>query len=82
MYLFSRNVKLQFMGEAIANESLPPRGRGTAAGFPEANEVSFGGSRDAVEGACGTVRQNSFHRNAFSLSRLRRQLPPGGSLTA
>ena len=26
-------------------ESLPPRGRGTAAGFPETNEMSFGGSR-------------------------------------
>ena len=25
--------------------SLPPRGRGTAVGFPETNEVSFGGSR-------------------------------------
>ena len=25
--------------------SLPPRGRGTAAGFPETNEMSFGGSR-------------------------------------
>ena len=41
-----------------------------------------GGGPLAVEGACGAVRQNSFHRNAFSLSRLRRQLPPGGSLTA
>ena len=26
-------------------KSLPPRGRGTAAGFPETNEMSFGGSR-------------------------------------
>ena len=28
-----------------ANLSLPPGGRGTAAGFPETNEMSFGGSR-------------------------------------
>ena len=28
------------------------------------------------------MRQNSFHRNAFSLTRLRRELPPGGSLIA
>ena len=32
-----------------------------------------GGGPLAVEGACGAVRQNSFYRNAFSLSRLRRQ---------
>ena len=25
--------------------TLPPRGRGTAAGYPETNEMSFGGSR-------------------------------------
>ena len=55
------------MGEAIANESLPPRGRGTTKWWKE---------------PAGAVKQNSFHRNAFSLSRLRRQLPPGGSLTA
>ena len=30
---------------AVAFQSLPPRGRGTAAGFPETNEMSFGGSR-------------------------------------
>ena len=29
----------------LAFQSLPPRGRGTAAGFPETNEMSFGGSR-------------------------------------
>ena len=29
----------------VAFQSLPPRGRGTAAGFPETNETSFGGSR-------------------------------------
>ena len=28
------------------------------------------------------MKQNSFHRNALSLTRLRRELPPGGSLTA
>ena len=28
-----------------AQISLPPRGRGTAAGFPETNKMSFGGSR-------------------------------------
>ena len=28
------------------------------------------------------MKQKSFHRNAFSLTRLRRELPPGGSLTA
>ena len=33
-----------------------------------------------MEGECGTMKQNLFCRNAFSLSRLRRQLPPGGSL--
>ena len=28
------------------------------------------------------MEQNLFHRNALSLTRLRRELPPGGSLTA
>ena len=28
------------------------------------------------------MTQNSFHRNEFSLTRLRRELPPGGSLIA
>ena len=32
-----------FVGDNL--QSLPPRGRGTAAGFPETNEMSFGGSR-------------------------------------
>ena len=40
------------------------------------------GDREAVEGERVAMEQDPFHRNAFSLSRLRRQLPPGGSLTA
>ena len=32
-----------FVGDNL--QSLPPRERGTAAGFPETNEMSFGGSR-------------------------------------
>ena len=31
----------------VSNLCLPPGGRGTAAGFPEANIMSFGGSRDS-----------------------------------
>ena len=46
-------------------ESLPPRGRGTAL---------------AVEGACVTLGLDKSDCIALSLSRLRRQLPPGGSL--
>ena len=40
------------------------------------------GDREAVEGERVAMEQNSFHCNAFSLSQLRCQLPPGGSLTA
>ena len=46
-------------------KSLPPRGRGTAL---------------AVEGACVTLGLDKSYCIALSLSRLRRQLPPGGSL--
>ena len=49
-----------------AHKSLPPGGRGTAI---------------AVEGACGTLSSRALYCNALSLSRLRRQLPPGGSLS-
>ena len=48
-------------------KSLPPSGRGTAL---------------AVEGACVTLGLNKSYCIALSLSRLRRQLPPGGSLRA
>ena len=44
---------------------LPPGGRGTAI---------------AVEGACVTLELDELHCNALSLTRLRRELPPGGSL--
>ena len=54
---------------------------GTRQGFPEANEMSFGGSlRSVTEGARVTLDLFYLHCNALSLSRLRRQLPPGGSL--
>ena len=54
---------------------------GTRQGFPEANEMSFGGSlRSVTEGACVTLALNRFYCNALSLTRLRRELPPGGSL--
>ena len=54
---------------------------GTRQGFPEANEMSFGGSlRSVTEGARVTLVFNKFYRNALSLTRLRRELPPGGSL--
>ena len=46
-------------------ESLPPRGRGTAL---------------AVEGACVTLGLDKTYCIALSLSQLRWQLPPGGSL--
>ena len=46
-------------------KSLPPRGRGTAL---------------VVEGACVTLGLYQLSCYALSLSRLRRQLPPGGSL--
>ena len=45
--------------------SLPPRGRGTAS---------------AGEGACGSLTLCKLYYYALSLSHLRRQLPPGGSL--
>ena len=48
-----------------AHQSLPPGGRGTAI---------------AVEGARVTFSLHGFYCYALSLSRLRRQLPPGGSL--
>ena len=48
-----------------AHESLPPGGRGTAI---------------AVEGARVTFSLHGFYCYALPLSRLRRQLPPGGSL--
>ena len=39
-----------------------------------------GGTRSVTEGACATLNLCKFECNALSLSRLRRQLPPGGSL--
>ena len=39
-----------------------------------------GGTRSVTEGACATLDLHLFFHNALSLSRLRRQLPPGGSL--
>ena len=50
--------------------------------FAKASLREGGGTRSVTEGAYGTMRQNSFHRNEFSLTRLRRELPPGGSLIA
>ena len=38
------------------------------------------GTALAVEGACVTLGLRELYCNALSLSRLRRQLPPGGSL--
>ena len=49
--------------------------------FPKANEMSFGGSlRSVTEGARVTLALHRFYCNALSLTRLRRELPPGGSL--
>jgi len=54
---------------------------GTRQGFPEANEMSFGGSlRSVTEGACVILGLYELHCDALSLTRLRRELPPGGSL--
>ena len=54
---------------------------GTRQGFPEANEMSFGGSlRSVTEGAHATLTLYKLYGNEFSLSRLRRQLSLGGSL--
>ena len=54
---------------------------GTRQGFPEANEMSFGGSlRSVTEGARATFSLRGFYSYALSLTRLRRELPPGGSL--
>ena len=39
-----------------------------------------GGTRSVTEGACATLTLYKLYGNEFSLSRLRRQLPPGGSL--
>ena len=39
-----------------------------------------GGTRSVTEGARATLNFDFLCYNAFSLSRLRRQLPPGGSL--
>ena len=39
-----------------------------------------GGTRSVTEGARVTVVFNKFYRNALSLTRLRRELPHGGSL--
>ena len=39
-----------------------------------------GGTRSVTEGARVTLVFNKFYRNALSLTRLRRELPPGGSL--
>ena len=49
--------------------------------FAKASLREGGGTRSVTEGAYGAMKKKSFHRNAFSLSRLRRQLPPGGSLS-
>ena len=72
---------------ALFNAFLREEG-GTRQRFPEANEMSFGGSlRSVTEGACATLTfslallQLLFPSYALSLSRLRRQLPPGGSLS-
>ena len=39
------------------------------------------GDHEVVEGACVTFSSDQIDCYALSLSRLRRQLPPGGSLT-
>ena len=39
-----------------------------------------GGTRSVTEGACETLAFNKFYHNALSLTRLRRELPPRGSL--
>ena len=39
-----------------------------------------GGTRSVTEGARVTLVFNKFYHNALSLTRLRRELPPGGSL--
>ena len=71
LYVYSAESKKAFLREE----------GGTRQGFPEANEMSFGGSlRSVTEGARVTLNLDILHCNAFSLSRLRRQLPPGGSL--
>jgi len=39
-----------------------------------------GGARSVTEGACVTFGLRNHYYNALSLTRLRRELPPGGSL--
>ena len=55
--------------------SLPPM-EGPACGGDPSRE----GDHEVVEGACVTWGSAYLHCHALSLSRLRRQLPPGGSL--
>ena len=66
----NRQISTNFRGvceyiDAAVKASLRERGRGTAL---------------AVEGACVTLGLDKSYCIALSLSRLRRQLPPGGSL--
>ena len=42
---------------------LPPRGRGTAAGFPETRLRVFGVRAEAVEGACATLFQHLLNQD-------------------
>ena len=39
------------------------------------------GDHEVVEGVSATLRLSLLHLSAFSLTRLRRELPPGGSLS-
>ena len=61
------NFKLQFMGARGCDCQRKP---------PSERE----GDHEVVEGACGLVRQKSFHRNAFSLSRHGASSLPEGAL--
>ena len=52
----------------------PQREGGARQGFPEANEMSFGGSlRSVTEGECATLSLYKRYRNAGSSTRLRRE---------
>ena len=61
-------------------KSLPPRGRGTAAGFPETSLSSFGGSCVSGGRSLRDIKNLSILFFSHSPSVAPRQLPPGGSL--
>ena len=80
-----REVKKPSSGRKVARCGVPRSELasfgGSRCGVPRSELASFGGSRVSVtEGARATLALHLLYHNALSLSRLRRQLPPGGSL--